>query len=78
MTVNQNVLTSTIEAWKCDGFKLNLNQPMKTLQLDIMKRAEVTFNKKDSMNVRKSFSSSWDPPVLCTPFFLAVNSLAEC
>eukprot|EP00457_Paulinella_chromatophora_P009185 gb/GEZN01009241.1/.p1 GENE.gb/GEZN01009241.1/~~gb/GEZN01009241.1/.p1 ORF type:complete len:302 (+),score=55.17 gb/GEZN01009241.1/:36-941(+) len=49
VTVNQNVLTNTIEAWKGGGLTLNVNTDCKTLQLDMLKKVAVTFKQHEHM-----------------------------
>jgi len=40
--INQNVLTNTIEVWKCKNLTLDLNHEVRTLQLDMLH--DCTFN----------------------------------
>lgn len=47
VTVNEGVLTNTIEAWKGGKLTLVVNTECKTLQLDILNGVIVSFGKKD-------------------------------
>jgi len=42
--VNGKILTSTIEAWKCENVTIQLNTKVKTLQLDISKNLSVDYD----------------------------------
>lgn len=47
--INQNVLTSTVEVWRCENVTLKVNSPVKTLQLDLMQGVVVDFKSKEYM-----------------------------
>jgi hypothetical protein len=49
VTVNQSVLTNTIEAWKGGQLTLCVNTECKTIQLDILDGVTVSFAKKDCL-----------------------------
>jgi len=47
--IEGDVLTRTVEVWKCENLKLNIKTAVKTLQLDLMNNTDVHFEKKDDM-----------------------------
>jgi len=49
ITINEPILTTTIEIWKCENAILNLNVPVKTLQVDLLKDLTVNWSNKTHM-----------------------------
>jgi len=43
ITINRNVLTNTIEIWKCKNVTLDLNGEVRTLQLDMLRECNFNF-----------------------------------
>jgi len=46
-TLNGKIVTSTVDTWKCDDLELNINTPVGTLQVDVCKKLNVTYDKKE-------------------------------
>jgi len=49
ITINRNILTSTMEVWRCENLVLQVNDHVKTLQLDLMKGVKVHYQSKNHM-----------------------------
>lgn len=47
ITFNGQILTSTVEAWKCTNVTINCNTKVKTLQLDISNKYAINFKRKE-------------------------------
>jgi len=45
VTVNENILTNTLELWNCKNFTLKLNNEVRTLQLDMLSDIKIDFGK---------------------------------
>ncbi len=45
--LNAGVLTNVVEMWRCEGAALVVNTKISTLQLDLCKKLEVQFTKKE-------------------------------
>jgi len=48
VVLDGDVLTSTVEVWKCENFTLQANTQVKTLQLDLSKKVTLQYNKKEN------------------------------
>eukprot|EP01090_Pellita_catalonica_P017360 TRINITY_DN5220_c0_g1_i1.p1 TRINITY_DN5220_c0_g1~~TRINITY_DN5220_c0_g1_i1.p1 ORF type:complete len:326 (+),score=76.95 TRINITY_DN5220_c0_g1_i1:144-1121(+) len=49
-TLNGKIMTSTIEIWKCDDCNVNIGSTVMTLQVDMVKKLELKFAKKEQFN----------------------------
>lgn len=49
ITVNEPILTTTIEIWKCSNATLTLNTPVKTLQVDLLQGLTVNWGSNTHM-----------------------------
>jgi len=45
VTLNENILTNTMEIWNCKNFNLKLNHEVRTLQLDMLSNIRIDFGK---------------------------------
>jgi hypothetical protein len=49
VTLNENILTNTMEIWNCKNFTLKLNNEVRTLQLDMITDIKIDFGKLAQM-----------------------------